>query len=627
MLIALFLLINISFAADPPLPPVPRIFPPAKNQPTPQDQAKAQEFYKLSRAARQAETEGDWKKALELWQTIRKDRQDDFSAYGGIRRSLISLSRFDEALLFIDDALKLAATGTFAMDPSTIAADRIEVLFVAGRESAAFTEIDRQIAAQKGFPNIYRNIANVLYAQRHGDDAIELLKRGRTDSKNPYLFSREIAQFAEARMDWETAVNEDLLYLEESPDNLSYVIGTLGDIMLEPGGDTLIQKAISVKLKNAGTGKIDPLLELQASLLFRSREYAKSLDVYRRLNKLPGSDGELLYKIAQKLSEENEPYLALAAYNEFLKEDVPTDARFRTILKIARTYESLGLIDSAEISCKTILTPGAPLETIVEANYLLGKYSVLKKKPPKVAREYFESALSLARKSQPSSGINLDVIQISLAMTYQLDAKFDLAKKELEKVVRLSGTRANAAPQARLELARLAFRQGDLDEAKKQADALIAADPSSEMSNEVLELSALLDGLKDSPDILKLLGQADMRAILGKSDDALILLDSLASNGANSRIIEEALWKMVELHRDNKTTGLILNDLDRLIALDGETLRKDKALFYAGVFSHDNLSDEVRARKYYDKLLLDYPDSPLAERVRKLAKNIKLQVN
>ncbi len=629
------LLLSIIFAsnviaADPPPARPPRLLPPASNpsnQPNPQEQAKAQEIYKLSRAARLAEADGDWSKALELWQSIRKERKDDYAAYGGIRRALTSLSRFDEALAFIDASIKIAASGTMGIDPATMAADKIEVLFAAGRDQAAMTEIDRQISIYKGLPSIYRNIANVLYSQRHGDEAIALLKRARNDSNDKHLFSREIAQFAEVRMDWETAVAEYLLNLEEATENLSYVTGTLGDIMNEPGGDSLVLKTIDLRLKSTDKRTIAPFLELKANLLFRSRDYANSLVAYRQLDQTGSSDRKILLEIAQKLAEEDEPILALSAYNEFLKGDVPTETRYRTLLKIAKTWESLSKIDSAEASSRLVLVPGAPLDAIIEANYLLGKYSVLKRQPPAVSREYFEKALSLARKGSVAPGVNLEEVEIALALTYQLEARFDLARKELEKVVKLSGTRANAAPQARFELARLAFRQGDLEEAKKQADALLAADPSAEMSNEVLELASLLDGLKESPEVLKLLGQADMLALLGKPKEASMLLDSLASKGANSRIVEEALWRKIDLQYERGETALVLKDLDRLIAIDGEVIRKDKALYEAGVLAQTVLSDQIRARKYYDNLLLDFPNSPLAERVRKLAKSITIEEN
>jgi hypothetical protein len=103
------------------------------------------------------------------------------------------------------------------------------------------------------------------------------------------------------------------------------------------------------------------------------------------------------------------------------------------------------------------------------------------------------------------------------------------------------------------------------------------------------------------------------------------LLDSLTLQGASSRIIEEALWRKADILRERGELRSVLVELDRLIALDGAVLRKDKALYEAGVLVQETFSDPVRARKYYDVLLLDHPDSPLAERVRKLAKNITIQ--
>ena len=570
--------------------------------------------------ARQAETDGDWKTALEVWQAIIKERPDDFGAYNGIRRSLISLSRFDEALAFIDKSIQSAYSGKFGLDPATMTSDKIEVLFAAGRDADAMAEIERQIKLYRGSPDIYRNVANVLFSQRHGDEAIALLYRGRNEARDPTLFSRDIARFAEARMDWANATSEYLLSLEANPEDVSYVTGTLGDIMLEADGDTLVLNAIDKHLLKTDRAKKVLFLELKAGLLFRSRQYGRSLDTYRELEGLRGSDRKVLLEIAQKLSEENELNLALTAYNEFLKGDVDSQTRYRTFLKIARTCENLAMIDSAEAYCKLVLNPGAPIESVVEANYLLGKYSIQRRHSPAEARNYLETALSLSRKSNAPSPVSVEQISIAVAMTWQLEGKFDQAKKELDKVVRLAGARANAAPVARFELARLAFRQGNIEEARREADALLMADASSEMSNEVLELVALLDGLKKSPEVLRLFGQADMLELLGKSSEAISILDSLGRKGETPRIAEEAIWLLVDLRRRYDKPAKVIEEFDRLIALEGDLLRKDKALYEAGVLAQAALGNPTLARKYYDALLIDYPDSPLAERARKLAK-------
>lgn len=602
-----------------------RILPPAANIPTAQDQAKAQQLYKLSRAARQAEAEDNWAQALEIWQAIYQERPGDFSAYSGIRHCLIALVRYDDALAFIDSAMNLAASGKLSMDPSEVAADKIEALFMAGRDSAAVKEINRQISNQRGFPNIYRSIANILYAQRRSDDAIALLKRGRKDTNNPFLFSREIAQFAEARMDWSSAVVEYLLYLEESPNNLGYIIGAIGDIMFEPGGDTLVSNAIALKIKSIDKNKLDPFLELHAGLLFRQNRYAESLNVYRQLDELRNAQGKVLLEAAQKLSDENESLLALEAFNEFLKIETLGESRYRTMIKVAKAWESLGNIDSSVTVCRSILTPGAPLDAVIEANVLLGKYSLGRKESPSVAREYFDNALSLARKAPNAALIDLEAVAIGLSMTYQIESRFDPAKKELEKFIKQSGARVNAASKARMELAKLSFRGGDFDDARAQTEALLTADPSSEVCNEALKLLALIDELKDYPDVLRLFGQVDMLTMLNKTSEALLLLDSLSSRGAAARIVEEAIWIKVFIYSELEDYNHALENLEFLISSEEGILSRDKALWEAGEISRLYINDPSRSRRCYEQLLREYPDSPLVEQTRKRVKTLLTQ--
>ena len=72
------------------------------------DKLSRKEILRLNRQARQAESTGRYERALGLWQTIMNDKPGDYSAYLGIRRSLVELAEYDKALEFSDMMLKIA---------------------------------------------------------------------------------------------------------------------------------------------------------------------------------------------------------------------------------------------------------------------------------------------------------------------------------------------------------------------------------------------------------------------------------------------------------------------------------------------------------------------------------------
>jgi len=626
--VLLLALWDAPFAADPPSKPLPVPRPYPAPPPMPPDSAaqaeiaRQQEISRASRMARQAESDNDWERALVLWRFMDEKKPGDFSAYMGIKRSLVSLSRFDEALKFLDKSQRTMTGGRSGLDPATLGADRVEVLFAAGRDSAAESEMERLIAANKGYPNLYRALANVLYSKRQSDEAIKLLLRGRCESGEPYLFAREIAQFAEARMDWETAVSEYLLYLSESPGRVSYVTGALGDIMSEPGGDTLVVKSLE-RLPLKGDEKLEEaFLELKAGLMMRSRRFAEAITAYRRLDELRGGDGEIMLDLASRLSDEGEPALALEAYSGIISAAVNPDLRFRALIGRAQVYERLGRLDSARASYEAILRPGTRLNLVVEADYRLGLITLREGGPVEEARNLFEAAVKIIKQTPQAAGSLAEPVLIQLAITWEMSADLDRAQKELERIVRASGARANPASEARLELARLAFRRGAPDVARKEAQALLAADAASPAANQALELLALLDALGDSHEALRILGQADLLFLLGRQNEGERLLDSLAAARANPRTREEALWAAWRQAEEKGSPDFALRRLEAILALDPPAIKRDRALLEAGrsLAVKGNIK---RAVEYYNALLEGYPDSPLADEARRLARLIQ----
>src|SRR4030042_2695507 len=59
-----------------------------------QSNASRTEVMRLTRLARQAESDARIDSALELWQSVMETQPGDYSAYLGIRRCLVELERF-----------------------------------------------------------------------------------------------------------------------------------------------------------------------------------------------------------------------------------------------------------------------------------------------------------------------------------------------------------------------------------------------------------------------------------------------------------------------------------------------------------------------------------------------------
>jgi len=574
---------------------------------------------RAGRLARQAEADGRWDDALTAWKLILEPKPGDRSAYLGVKRCLLATSRFDEALTFFKSMEPVAGSGSAGIDPLTIAVDRVEVLFTAGREKEADAALENTLTDWYGNPDTYADLSRVLISLRQGDRGLNILRRGRRECGDPHLFAREIAQYSEARMDWDTAVREYLLDVEAEPDRLNYIIGAIGDIAASPGGDSIAVAIISQKLKE----RLEPtyarsVRKLLASLAFRARRYGEALEQYQELDRL-GDPGQELLIFAQLLFSEGEFRLAWQAYNLIITRNPFGVSAAGAWMGKGDCADRLGEIDSARAAYSSALDAKPTPDAAFEAYRHLGELEFDHGDPAR-ARSFYDSALKLGGKAGLPPE-RLDPVRVSAALGLAKQGDSDRAEAELKKVIGDKPTRTPAAARARMELAWSAFRRGDLTNAQNYATALTTSDPASEFANEALELVALLSDLKGSPEALQAIGRAERERFYGRPDAAAGILDSLTAD--EGRIGEEALWRLFQLKRETGKSAEALIALESIISLKNAALRIDLALLTAGELCETELKKPAQAAEFYERLLVDYPDSPLADQARKRLKAIE----
>ncbi len=590
---------------------------PAKTstKPREQDKGKQKEIYRISRLARSAENAGKLERALELWRAIIAVKPDDYSAFRGIQRALIGLERYDEALEFIDRTLTTTGTGKSRLDPVSLTADRIEVLYMADRPDEADKEIEDALIDFRSQDRIYTEIASVLFSQRRDDQAISIIRRGRAESGNPHLFAREMARYLEARMNWQEAIEEYILYLDDRRSRLNYVTGAIGDMPAASGADSIAVMVISQKIEDADEDFSVILRRLLASLHFKAKRYCEALAQYKLLDRFGQQPGRELLQFADLLMNEGEYTLAGEAYNELIDASLSANATALALLGKGHAAQAIGEIDSARIAYNSILKPGSPPKAVFEAYKSLGLLEFNHGGSPDRVRELLKSALKNADKAR-IPGNERDEISVISAISWAKEGNLERARRELKAIVKPKRRSSRAVSAARLELARIAFRQGDLDEMHAQTNALLIADPSSEYANDAIVLSALMTDMKSNPEAIRALGRADLAEFTGYYKTAVFILDSLAASGIPP-VVEEALWRLYRLELKRNQIEAALRLLNRIIDLGESALRVDLAVFTAGQLCENRLKNPQMAAEFYEQLLVKHPDSPLIDQARR----------
>ncbi|MDP8239070.1 MAG: tetratricopeptide repeat protein [Candidatus Hatepunaea meridiana] len=577
--------------------------------------SKQQEIYRISRLARKAESDGKLEHALDLWEAVIAQKPNDYSAYRGIQRALVGLERYDEALKFLDAKLTVKLDKQGSIDPIMIHADRVGILFLSDTTDQAEAEIEKVLNKFKGFENVYTEIANVLFGQRLEDQAASVIQRGRKECKNPYLYAREMARWFEARMNWHGAIEEYLLYLEDRPDRLNFVTGAVGDMPENSGADSTAIIVISKNIRTVDKEFSIILRRLMASLHFKAQRYEEALAQYKLLDKIGHNPGQELLEFAGLLMSEGEYLLSWDAYNEVISANFSDQAKAHANLGKGHSTIALGEIDTAAAAFSAVLIPGSPPDAVFEAYESLGRLELDHNGSPERARKYFESALKTGKKASISR-VRRDEVRVVSAITWAKEGDLKQAKRELKAIVRSNRAKSRAISSARLELTLVAFRSGDLEEMHTQANSLLASDPSSEFANDALMLTALLTDLKDAPEAIRSFGRADFEEFIYDYADAKIILDSLTASG-NPVVIEEALWRLSRLEIKRNRIETALEHLNNIINLGESALRSDLAIFTTGKLYEDKIGNTQIAADYYERLLVEHPDSPLVDQARR----------
>ncbi len=578
---------------------------------------RQKDLFHASKLARSAESKGDHESALKYWIEVNQIKPGYFSASKGIRRALVTLGRYDEAIEFLDTMLIAAQSGTIRLDPLTIMADQIDIYISSVGYDNTKPKIEEVLSKYKGNQKIYRELSGVLAVHRLTDDAIAMLYRGRDECGQEFTFARDLARWYESRMDWEMAVKEYLLFLYESDKNLNFVTGAIGDFISEPKSENAAIRVITAEINSQDAPRKLLLRKLLASLHFRAGRFKDALHQYQLLDRQSSDQGKELLDFAKLTLLEGEFQFAREAYDEILNGN-PT-GRLRADVLLGKAEALLGMEkpDSAVTVYLQAIVPGIPPKSAFEAYSRIGTIEFEYRHDLKSARKNLGKALEIGTKLRLSS-IVIDDLKVKIALTYEFDGDLKKTEEILTKLIRKRGAKRGAAHAARFELSKLYFRQGDIAKADEMFTSLLLAAPSSESANEALRMKSMFNDLVDYPEVISGMGRADLAKFQGNHKLGIEILDKLSAD--NQGIIkEEVEWQRYELFSDAGFDSSALNALENIITLE-ESLRRDLALFTAGVLYAEIFKDEEMAIELLEQILTEHPNSLLIDRTRHLIK-------
>jgi len=468
------------------------------------------------------------------------------------------------------------------------------------------------VKASDGQPDVVERVARYALEAGMLDDAVASFLDVRKRSGVPALYAVDVANLHLRQDRVEPAIDEFLLWLEAHPKQHLVVEGELRKLLWNPDVREEAKKLLSAAVRDrrewtdlnrivgelwVETGWCGEALELAVGaesprggtalslvrLGDRCREKGctqEAIQAYRRASEGPSGDRQTarvrLGRLLMDLGREHE---AAAEFEKFL-EEVPSGANTpdvlydlgQALLRMGRCEEGLGHL--------RVLIRDFPLSPkLEEARFLAA-----------------ECLIGLGR---------LD------------DAAGELGNAPVEDL-------GPAGEPLLFRRGEILFLAGRFDEALQDYQGVIHRFPRGRYVNDALSRVLLITENRVAGDeALVLYSSALYFKRLHQWSRAAARLDSLVHHFSEGSLIEEALLARAEVERDAGDPNQAIRTLDRLLSGDPDSRLAPRALVMKGDVYVEQLDDTAGARLAYETALMQYPDCPLADGVRRKLRAIE----
>jgi tetratricopeptide (TPR) repeat protein len=165
---------------------------------------------------------------------------------------------------------------------------------------------------------------------------------------------------------------------------------------------------------------------------------------------------------------------------------------------------------------------------------------------------------------------------------------------------------------ATYKIAQASFFKGDIEWAHNQLK-VIKSIHSDLISNDAIDLDMLIiNNIQENDSLQKPLKEmARVKYLIFKNEKekAISTLDSLKFNYKGQDIYDDILWTQANLYEEKRNFDKALSNYKEIIQLPSESIYIDDALFRMATIYENHLSDFIKAKELYKKIIIEFPGS------------------
>ncbi len=566
--------------------------------------------YMLAQSYQQA---GELEKAKSIYESLYASQPNNYRLFQDLNNIYLDLKDYNSSIQLIELRIK--------SDPNI---DLYGLLgssyYLMGNDNKAFEVWDNGLKAFPASETNYRVIANYAIERRAFDKAIVYLKKGQEISKNPEVYSFELANLYAVTMQYKNAADEYCMILSKNSNQLNIVESRVLSYTNKPDALSQTIKAF----EECGNSDDVSFNYLLARLYVENKSYDKALNMYEEIDDKQGDQGAELFHFAQTLLSEKEYDLSAKVYNEVIDKYPDSPLIPSAKLGYAKTLEQ-SIVDetdttswrpfkqtdlqNADLFDKVInayqqIPKVYPNTEVAEEAYLqIGNIKYHDQDKLDEAEEYYDRIVTQSSMSKFAPAAYSELGNLYLCKGDLKKAAYNFS--QVSKCPKATDDNKN---EAEYNLAQVYFFQDNFKQAGETLNNLLQ-NLKANSANDAIELSMIINTSKGDSSSLADFADAEFLTAQKKYEQAAEKYKLIAENQRAFTLNNIAELREAEMELALNNYGKSIEMLEN-ISKEGESnIYADKALYLLAKIYQFGLKNDAKAIESYQNLLEKYPNS------------------
>ncbi|MCZ7554811.1 MAG: tetratricopeptide repeat protein [Bacteroidia bacterium] len=579
------------------------------------------------RLAQTYEQGGKHEEALRYYQRLLAERPSNSAYFDGVRRTLTTLKRYDEALSALNDRLRVFP------NEEQLYVHRGGLYMLRDRKDSARADWDKAISINPKNSQVYSLIADHCLNARLYDEAVNYLRSGRKALNAPQLFTFEIARACAMNMNIDCSMDEYLQYLRTVPQALYQIqqhISMFSDI--PDAFETAVRRCRAAVKEHSG----DITLRFLLSWMYQERkDYAMALDVIKDIDKLNNAGGMEILRFAGRAYDDGAFRVAADAYKHITEEYRNANFLPQVDYQYARCIEALQ--EQAALPEDLLPASGTrypSTEAVASYQGAIALYEEVARKwagQPVASESLYrigyikfrhfgdnDGALEILRGISAARRTVFGKADADVLIGDILIAKGDLdgALTQYTSVLQSPQLERSSRNSVWFKIAEVHFFKGEFDTALVELGPL-TEDVQVDIANDALELSALMQQYRMPGEVpLQRFARARLAERQNKFAEAEALLADIIEQYSSNDIVDLAYLERAEvlgtMQRFDDAAAMYRD----FLAKRDESFLRDRGLYLLAEITELRLNDTATALTLYQQLLDAHPYSQFAPQAR-----------